>query len=157
MGEIAYTPAVRGYMRFRPNMQFAHHWCDIANAKGKRMTKGRRSDFNPRGAAPAGGGVQPDMMEKIRKMQSDMADAQAALETELVNVTAAGGAIQIVITGHQRVQSIKIDPALIDPADAGMLEDSIVAAVNEAIVKSQEHSAARLEAISGGLNIPGLM
>jgi hypothetical protein len=120
------------------------------------MTKGRRSDFNPRGAAPSGG-VQPDMLEKIRKMQSDMAAAQAALETELINVTAAGGAIQIVVTGHQRIQSIKIDPALIDPNDAGMLEDSLVAAVNEAIVKSQEHSAARLEAISGGLSIPGLM
>lgn len=97
------------------------------------------------------------MMGKIRKMQEDMQAAQAALETELINVVAAGGAITIVITGHQRVQSIKLDPALIDPNDAGMLEDTLVAAVNEAIIKSQEHSAQKLEAVTGGVSIPGLM
>ncbi len=121
------------------------------------MAKGRRTDFTPRAAAPAGGGMQPGMVEQIKKMQDDMQATQAALEAELINVTAAGGAITMVITGHQRLQSIKIDPSLIDPNDAGMLEDTIVAAVNEAIVKSQEHSAQRLESVTGGLNIPGLM
>jgi DNA-binding YbaB/EbfC family protein len=120
------------------------------------MAKGRRSDFVPRSAQPAGGGMQPGMVEKIKKMQEDMAATQAALETELVNVTAAGGAITIVITGHQRVQSIKIDPSLIDPNDAAMLEDTLVAAVNEAIVASQEYSARRLEEVTGGVQIPGL-
>jgi DNA-binding protein YbaB len=62
-----------------------------------------------------------------------------------------------VITGHQRVQSIKIDPALIDPNDVGMLEDTLVAAVNEAILASQEHSAKRMEEVTGGVQIPGLM
>lgn len=119
------------------------------------MAKGRRTDFVPR-SAPAAGGVQPGMMDKIKKMQEEMQATQAALETELINVTAAGGAINIVVTGHQRVQSIKIDPALVDPNDIGMLEDSLVAAVNEAIVKSQEHSAQRLEAVTGGVSIPGL-
>jgi nucleoid-associated protein EbfC len=123
------------------------------------MAKGRRTDFVPRGAAPAGGGggLQPGMIDKIKKMQDDMKATQEALESELINVVAAGGAITIVVSGHQRVQSIKIDPALIDPAEAGMLEDSLVAAVNEAILKSQEHSARRMEEITGGLNIPGLM
>jgi nucleoid-associated protein EbfC len=121
------------------------------------MAKGRRTDFNPRGAAPSGGGVQPGMLDKIKKMQDEMQATQNALESELINVTAAGGAITMVITGHQRLQSIKIDPAMVDPNDIGMLEDAIVAAVNEAIVKSQEHSAQRLESITGGLSIPGLM
>ncbi len=97
------------------------------------------------------------MMQRIQQMQDDMRKVQEELETEQVNVTAAGGAISIVITGHQHLQSIKIDPALVDPADVGMLEDSLVAAVNEAIVASQEHAAKRLEAVTGGINIPGLM
>ena len=121
------------------------------------MTKGRRTDFTPRAAQPPAGGMQPGMMEKIQKMQADMQATQTELESELVNVTAAGGAITISITGHQRIQSIKVDPSLVDPADIGMLEDTLVAAVNEAIVASQEHSAKRLEAVTGGVQIPGLM
>lgn len=121
------------------------------------MAKGRRSDWKPGAAQPAGGGMQPGMVEKIKKMQEDMAATQQALESEIVNITAAGGAIQIVISGHQRVQSIKIDPSLIDPNDAGMLEDSLVAAVNDAIIASQEYAAKRMEEVTGGVDIPGLM
>ena len=120
------------------------------------MAKGRRTDFVPRGGAPAAGGIQPGMVDKIRKMQEDMQATQAALETELINVTAAGGAITIVVTGHQRVQSIKIDPSLVDPNDVGMLEDTLVTAVNEAILKSQEHSAQRLESVTSGMQLPGM-
>ncbi len=122
------------------------------------MTKGRRTDFVPRGVQPqqqAGGG-QAGMMAKLQQMQDEMKKTQEALETELVNVTAAGGAINMVITGHQRLQSIKIDPALVDPNDIAMLEDSLVAAVNNAILASQEHAAKRLESVTGGISIPGL-
>ncbi len=123
------------------------------------MTKGRRNDFVPRAQQPAnsGGGVQPDMAARIKKMQDDMQATQTALESEIINVTAAGGAITIAITGHQRVQSIKLDPTLVDPNDIAMLEDTLLAAVNEAIAKSQEHSATRLESVTGGIQIPGLM
>jgi DNA-binding YbaB/EbfC family protein len=120
------------------------------------MAKGRRSDFVPKGAQqqpPA----QNNMMQKIQQMQDDMRKTQEELENETVNVTAAGGAVTIVITGHQRVQSIKIDPSLVDPNDVAMLEDTLVAAVNEAVLASQEHAAKRLEAITGGISIPGLM
>jgi nucleoid-associated protein EbfC len=119
------------------------------------MAKGRRTDFVPR--APQQQNSQPGMMQKIQQMQEEMRKTQEALETELVNVTAGGGAITIVITGHQRVQSIKLDPSLVDPNDVAMLEDTLVAAVNEAIVASQEHAAKRLESVTGGLSIPGLM
>lgn len=121
------------------------------------MAKGRRSDWKPGAPAQQNNSMQPGMVEKIKKMQDDMAATQAALETEIINVTAAGGAITIAVTGHQRVQTIKIDPALIDPNDVSMLEDTLVAAVNEAIVASQEHSAKRMEAVTGGIDIPGLM
>jgi len=95
---------------------------------------------------------------KIKQLQEEMAATQAALENELINVSAAGGAITITISGHQRVQSIKIDPALIDPNDPTMLEDALVAAINEAILASQEYSAKRLQEVTGNLNInlPGL-
>ena len=118
------------------------------------MAKGRRTDFVPRGAQP-----QPNnnnMMQKIQQMQDEMRKTQEALETEMVNVTAGGGAIAIVITGHQRVQSIKLDPSLVDPADVSMLEDTLLAAVNEAILASQEYAAKRLESVTGGISIPGL-
>jgi len=123
------------------------------------MAKGRRTDWKPNAGASAGGGVsmQPSMMNRLQQMQEDMKKAQEELETEMVNVNSAGGAIQTVISGHQRVQSIKLDPSLVDPNDIGMLEDALVAAVNEAIVKSQEYSAKRLEGITGGVSIPGLM
>jgi DNA-binding YbaB/EbfC family protein len=117
------------------------------------MTKGRRSDWAPR--APQN--PQGDMMSQLQKLQEEMRKTQEELETEIVNVNAAGGAITIAITGHQRVQSIKLDPSLVDPNDVAMLEDTLVAAVNEAILASQEYSAKRLESVTGGVNIPGLM
>ncbi len=121
------------------------------------MAKGRRSDFVPRSPAQPQAQGNNNMMQRIQQMQDDMRKVQEELETEQVNVTAAGGAITIVITGHQHIQSIKIDPGLVDPSDVGMLEDALVAAVNDAILASQEHAAKRLEAVTGGMNIPGLM
>ena len=114
-----------------------------------------------RGGLPGGGGsgasgMNPQKM--IQKMQADMLAAQQALETETVEVTRNG--ITIVITGHQRVQSVTIDPKVIDTSDeewATDLQDLLVIAVNEAIEQSQAMAAARMEEITGGLgNIPGL-
>lgn len=121
------------------------------------MAKGRRSDWKPGGGQTANpGGIQPGLVEKIQQMQDEMRKTQDSLATELVTVNAAGGAIQVIITGHQRVQSIKIDPTLVDPNDVGMLEDSLLAAVNDAIEKSQAYAAQRLESVTGGVQIPGL-
>ena len=114
-----------------------------------------------RGGLPGGGGsgasgMNPQKM--LQKMQADMLAAQQALETETVEVTRNG--ITIVITGHQRVQSISLDPKVIDTSDeewATDLQDLLVIAVNEAIEQSQAMAAARMESITGGLgNIPGL-
>jgi hypothetical protein len=112
---------------------------------------------------PIPGGMQAGMggmMAQIQMMQQDMADAQEQLETETVEVSVGGGALTIVITGHQRVQSIKVNPALVDTSDpdwAADLEDLLVAAVNQAIEQSQTMAAERMERITGGLgNMPGL-
>ncbi|MFQ3672448.1 MAG: YbaB/EbfC family nucleoid-associated protein [Aggregatilineales bacterium] len=113
------------------------------------------------GGMPGGmpGGMS-GMMAQLQKMQQDMADAQAALEHETVEVSVGGGALTIVITGHQRVQSIKINPDVIDTSDPEWvtdLQDLVMLGVNQAIEQSQAMAAEKMERISGGLgNIPGL-
>ncbi len=112
------------------------------------------------GGAPGMPGGQAGMMKQIQKMQKDMEEAQQALETETVEVSVGGGAITIVITGHQRVQSININPELIDTDDEDWvqdLQDLMVLAVNQAVEQSQTMAAERMEKITGGLgNLPGL-
>ncbi|TVR21098.1 MAG: YbaB/EbfC family nucleoid-associated protein [Anaerolineaceae bacterium] len=111
-----------------------------------------------RGGMPGGGGA--NMMKQLQKMQQDMAEAQAALEHETVEVSVGGGALTIVVTGHQRVQSITINPDMVDTTDEEWLtdmQDLLVAGVNQAIEQSQTMAAEKLEAITGGLgNMPGL-
>ncbi|MCA9865797.1 MAG: YbaB/EbfC family nucleoid-associated protein [Anaerolineae bacterium] len=92
-----------------------------------------------------------DMLGQVQKMQQEMAAAQAALESETVSVTAGGGAITVVITGHQRLQSITINPELLDPEEADFLQDMLVAGVNAAIEQSQALAAQRMEGITGGI------
>ncbi len=96
-----------------------------------------------------------NLMAQMQKMQEEMAVAQRELENETVTVTAGGGAISIVITGHQRVQSITLDPELLDPEDVEMLQDMLVAAVNSAIEQSQAMAAERMEGVTGGAGMGG--
>lgn len=104
-------------------------------------------------SSPAGGG---GMMKQIQKLQEDMAKAQEALAQETLEVTAGGGAVTVVINGQQRIQSITLKPEIVDPSDMEMLQDLLVAAVNQAIEASQAHAAEKLQGLTGGLNIPGL-
>lgn len=92
-----------------------------------------------------------NMMAQMQQMQQKMAEAQSALEDETVTVTAGGGAISIEITGHQRIKSIKIDPEVIDPEDADLLQDMLMAGINAAIEQSQAMSAERMEGITGNM------
>jgi hypothetical protein len=92
-----------------------------------------------------------DMLSQVQEMQQEMAEAQEALADETITVTAAGGVISVTITGHQRVQAIDINPELIDPEEADLLQDMLVAAVNAAIEQSQAMAAERMEGITGGL------
>ncbi len=96
------------------------------------------------------------MLQQLQKLQEEMVKTQEALGQETVTVTAGGGAITVTITGHQKVQSIIIDPDVVDPDDVEMLQDLVVVAVNEAIESSQKLAADRLGALTGGMNIPGL-
>jgi DNA-binding YbaB/EbfC family protein len=103
-----------------------------------------------------GGGGAGGMMGKLAKLQEDMAKAQEALAEETLEVTAGGGAITIVVTGNQRVKSITLSKDVVDPNDVEMLQDLMVAAVNEAIERSQTHAAEKLQGLTGGLGLPGL-
>lgn len=91
------------------------------------------------------------MLAQVAQMQQQMTEAQEALADETITVTAGGGAISIVISGHQRVEAIDINPELIDPEEKEMLQDLLVAAVNQAIEQSQAMAAERMEGITGGL------
>lgn len=103
---------------------------------------------------------QQAMMRQLQKMQDDMAAAQQSLETETVEVSVGGGAVTVVITGHQRVQSIAINKDAIDLDDdewLADLQDLLVAAMGQAVEQSQTMAAEKMESITGGLgNMPGL-
>jgi len=97
------------------------------------------------------------MLQQLQKLQEEMLKTQESLGEETVTVTAGGGAITLVVSGHQKIQSITIDPEVVDPDDVEMLQDLVMAAVNEAIDKSQKLAADRMGALTGGVSIPGLM
>ncbi len=98
-----------------------------------------------------------DMMKQLEKAQKQLAKVQEELGNETVEASAGGGVVTVVMTGHQKVVSVKIAPEAVDPNDVGMLEDLITAAVNEAVQKSQELVTKRMGQVTGGLKIPGLM
>ena len=123
------------------------------------MAKGRArgaGGFKMPGGGSGMGGGMGGMMQQIQKLQEDMVKTQEALEQETLSVTAGGGAITVVITGQQHIESIEIDPEVVDPEDVEMLQDLVVAAINEAIEKSRAVAADRMSGLTGGLNIPGL-
>jgi DNA-binding YbaB/EbfC family protein len=95
-------------------------------------------------------------MAMFQRMQAQMLKIQEELAKETVETTTGGGAVKAVMTGQQKLVSVTIDPEVVDPDDVEMLQDLIVAAVNDAVTKSQELQAKRLSALTGGLKIPGL-
>lgn len=96
------------------------------------------------------------MMRQVQQMQSQMNKVQAELETETVEASAGGGAVRVVATGTQKVVSVTIDPAA--ASDTEMLQDLVVAAVNEAMEKSKQMAASKMQAVASGLGLPpGLM
>lgn len=109
------------------------------------MAKG----FN-RGPAPMGGG-QAGMMQQLQKLQKKMEEEQAKLADELVTATAGGGAIKVTMTGDQKCREVVIDPELLKDADAEMLQDLVLSAVNMALDQSRELANQRLGPLSGGL------
>lgn len=97
------------------------------------------------------------MMKQVQQAQAKMAEVQEELKNETVEASAGGGMVRVVATGDLQVRSIDIDPAAVDPDDVELLGDMVTAAVNEALRAAQELAATKMSAITGGMNLPGLM
>ena len=96
------------------------------------------------------------MMQQAQKLQAKLAKAQEELGDITVEASSGGGAVTVVMNGQQKIQSVKISPEVVNPEDVELLEDMVLTAVSEAIVKSQEAAAEHLGGLTGGLKIPGL-
>lgn len=94
------------------------------------------------------------MMKQAQKMQRDAAAAQEEINQMEFTSTAGGGMVEAIVMGDNTVKSVKIDPDAIDPEDIEMLEDMIVAAINEAIRQAAETSNAKMNSLMGGMNLP---
>ena len=112
-----------------------------------------------RGGFP--GGMMPgnmnNLMKQAQKMQQKMAEQQEALEEKEYTAKAGGGAVEVTVSGKKELTKVVIDPDAEDPDDVEMLQDMVVAAVNEGLRAAQELADSRISAATGGLNIPGLM
>lgn len=103
-----------------------------------------------------GGMNRNQMMAQARKMQEQLLAAQQrAAETE-VSASAGGGAVKVTATGDLRLTSLTIDPSALDPEDVEMLQDMIIAAVNDVLESAEQAASQQIGAVTGGLNIPGL-
>ncbi len=96
------------------------------------------------------------MMKQVQKMQADMAKAQEELKTATVTATAGGGMVTVTATGDQQVTAIEIKPEAVDPDDVELLQDLVLAAVNEALRSSQEMAANKMGGLTGGMDLGGL-
>lgn len=104
-----------------------------------------------------GGGNMGNLIKQAQKMQQDMAKLQEELQERTIETTAGGGAITVVVSGKKELQSITIKPEVVDPDDVEMLQDLILAAVNEAIRKADEMVNGEMGKLTGGLGgMPGL-
>jgi nucleoid-associated protein EbfC len=98
-----------------------------------------------------------DMLKQAQQIHSKISQLQEEMANKTVEASAGGGMVSLVMNGKQQVLSIRIDPEVVDREDVQMLQDLVVAAVNEAIRKSQEMMTEEMKKITGGLNIPGIM
>lgn len=103
-----------------------------------------------------GGGNMNNMMKQMQKLQKQMEDVQTKLKEEVVEASAGGGAVVAKVNGSKEVVGIQIDKEVVDPDDVEMLEDLIVAAVNEALRTAEDKMGSEMSKLTGGLNIPGL-
>ena len=114
------------------------------------MAKG----FNSRGIGGMGGGFNMNMIKQAQKMQQDMQKMQEELENKEYTAQAGGGVVSATVSGKHELKSLAIDPEAVDPQDVEMLQDLIVAAVNEAMRTASSDAAASMGQLTGGLNLP---
>jgi nucleoid-associated protein EbfC len=95
------------------------------------------------------------MLKQVQKMQADMAKAQEELKNEVVEASAGGGMVTVKVSGDLELRELRIDPEAVDPEDVELLQDMVLAAVNEGVRAAQELAASKMNAAAGGLAGPG--
>jgi len=98
-----------------------------------------------------------NLLKQAQQMQAKISQLQEEMASKTVEVSSGGGMVNVVMNGKQEILSVRIDPEVVSREEVGMLQDLIIAAVNEAIRKSQEMMTEEMKKITGGLSIPGLM
>jgi len=113
------------------------------------MAKG----FSSRGMGGFGGGMNMNMMKQVQKMQQDMARMQEELAAKTYTAAAGGGVVTAEVNGQRQLVSVTIDPEAVDPDDVEMLQDMVVAAVNEAMRAAETDAAESMKSVTGGLGL----
>lgn len=121
----------------------------------KEANTGAVAPHDQTGVSMAGMNMQ-EMMKQARKMQEQLAQAQESMKDVTIDASAGGGMVKATVNGDLELVSIQIDPDALDPEDVDLLQDMIVAAVNEAIRGVSEVASKQMSSITGGLNIPGM-
>ena len=114
------------------------------------MAKG----YGSRGMGGMGGGINMNMIKQAQKMQQDMQKMQAELEEKEYTASAGGGVVSATVTGKRELKALVIEPDAVDPDDVEMLQDMIVAAVNEAIRSAEAEMASSMQRLTGGMGLP---
>jgi nucleoid-associated protein EbfC len=128
----------------------------------KKPQKGRRGGLP--GGMPGGmgggmgggmpGGMGGNLMAQVRKMQEEMEKAQSQLAEEVITGSAGGGMVEIEMDGHQNVKAVRLKPEIVDPDDVEMLQDLLLAAINDASEKVKALAEERMGGVTGGLDLP---
>ena len=116
------------------------------------MAKG----YGGRGMPGMGGGMNMNMLKQAQKMQQDMMRMQQELQEKEYQAAAGGGVVSAVVNGKHELKALTIDPEAVDPDDVEMLQDMVIAAVNEAMREASETCEREMGKLTGGMSIPGL-
>ena len=109
-----------------------------------------------RGRPMMGGGMNMNMVKQAQKMQQDMLKMQEEMQTKEYEATVGGGMVTAKVNGKKELTAITINPEAVDPEDVEMLQDLVIAAVNEALRQAESDAAANMSKLTGGLNLGGL-
>ena len=118
------------------------------------MGKGMRAGKKPK--VGGGAGNMQKQMKQLQQMQREMEQKQAELQEKEITTTAGGGAVEVTVNGQNQIVSLKIDRDVVDPDDVEMLQDLIVAAVNEGFRQMEQLANDEMNSLTGGLNLGGL-
>ena len=120
------------------------------------MAKGYRGGSFGGGMSMGGGMRQSDLMKQAQKMQQDMLKMQEELDAKTYSASAGGGVVTAEVNGKRELITLTIDPEAVDPDDVEMLQDLVLAAVNEALREATETTEREMSKLTGGMSMPGL-